>query len=573
MEKSIVVCLFCTFIITALHAGTCMSGNCYSGEGIYQFDSGGKYSGTFRNGKMHGYGSFVSRSGTKYVGAWYNGKRQGKGEMRFANGDFYSGDFRDNRLEGHGKIKYAVGDSYIGSWKYNKANGSGKYYFKDGDIYTGKFIAGKFHGKGTMQYANGSSYVGYWADNKKHGRGTYTDTNGRTKNGLWKYGKMTSGSSKPIYQNPVNHTPIADRSHSQNTREQRDYTKPHPDRPASNSDANRRRNQAQAVESRGVYTFSDGTEYIGTLVNGLPNGLGKVRYNNGDRYDGEWKHYNRHGVGVLTYANGRQIRGQWANGKLIQKDYDSHQAIDTANERYGDVKVWAVIVGISEYTTMPTLKYTDDDAYRMYAFLKSPEGGAVPDDQIRILIDQGANRTSILKTVRETFAKADPNDVVFFYYSGHGLSDSFVPVDFNGYANLLSYKDVVAALDMSQAKNKICIADACYAGGIDNVKTGERMPQKEFYDAFKRSKPGTALFLSSKQEEFSLEDHGLRSGVFSHYLIKALKGEADFNNNGIVTIQEAFDYVGTKVETYTRHRQTPMLAGNYDPNIPLASLR
>lgn len=79
--------------------------------------------------------------------------------------------------------------------------------------------------------------------------------------------------------------------------------------------------------------------------------------------------------------------------------------------------------------------------------------------------------------------------------------------------------------------------------------------------------------MSSRQEEYSLEDHGLRSGVFSHYLIKALKGAADNNANGIVTIQEAFDYVGHRVKTYTHNKQTPLLSGNYDPNIPLSSLR
>ena len=77
-----------------------------------------------------------------------------------------------------------------------------------------------------------------------------------------------------------------------------------------------------------------------------------------------------------------------------------------------EVKVWAVVVGIGRYTTMPVLKYTDDDAYHIYAFLKSPEGGALPDKQIRLLIDEDATRSNIIRAMRSVFLKADENDVV-----------------------------------------------------------------------------------------------------------------------------------------------------------------
>ena len=39
---------------------------------------------------------------------------------------------------------------------------------------------------------------------------------------------------------------------------------------------------------------------------------------------------------------------------------------------------------------MPVLRYTDDDAYQMYAFFKSPEGGALDDEHIRILINEAS---------------------------------------------------------------------------------------------------------------------------------------------------------------------------------------
>ncbi len=81
------------------------------------------------------------------------------------------------------------------------------------------------------------------------------------------------------------------------------------------------------------------------------------------------------------------------------------------------------------------------------------------------------------------------------------------------------------------------------------------------------------MLLSSKGDEFSLEDQGLRQGIFSHYLIRGLKGEADKNANKIVTIQELFDFVYEKVVTYTAHAQTPTITGKYDKNMPVAAIR
>ncbi len=79
--------------------------------------------------------------------------------------------------------------------------------------------------------------------------------------------------------------------------------------------------------------------------------------------------------------------------------------------------------------------------------------------------------------------------------------------------------------------------------------------------------------MSSKAEETSLESSGLRQGVFSHFLIRGLKGEADKNSDKVVTIQELFDFVFGNVRDYAGNRQSPVLKGTYDPMMPVAVLR
>ena len=79
--------------------------------------------------------------------------------------------------------------------------------------------------------------------------------------------------------------------------------------------------------------------------------------------------------------------------------------------------------------------------------------------------------------------------------------------------------------------------------------------------------------MSSKSKEFSLEDGGLRQGIFSHFLIRGLKGEADVNKNKTITVKELFDWVYTKVREYTGLAQTPMIAGDYDEKMPVGFIR
>ena len=50
----------------------------------------------------------------------------------------------------------------------------------------------------------------------------------------------------------------------------------------------------------------------------------------------------------------------------------------------------------------------------------------------------------------------------------------------------------------------------------------------------------------------SLESDTLRHGLFTYYLLRGLRGEADLNRNGEVTIGEVTDFVNRKVPAAAR---------------------
>lgn len=546
-------------VITAFQLpAQCISGNCQNGTGTYRYSATSKYTGQFKSSL-----------------------REGRGKMTLPNGAYYEGQFSRGKMHGEGSMTYANGDKYIGTWANELPNGTGKYFFKSKERYEGNFVNGEFDGQGTMYYPDGAYYAGAWQKNRKHGNGKLVTPNGKVTQGSWANGKptttSTSGNSGGLANKPTS-TQQRPAQNNNNGSSQTASTKPSPTKPDVNGLRNCGTNFCRS--GRGYYDYPDGSRWIGEFKEGYPNGKGVCYYSNGDRYEGEWVNNAPHGEGIMYFSTGRVYGAVWMNGSPI-KEVDSQEEVPAdpimadANK---SVKIWAVIVGVGRYTSMPSLKFTDDDAFRVYSFLKSPEGGALPDNQIAILVDESATRENILKTMRQYFLKADANDVVMLYFSGHGLEGCFLPVDYDGYNNKLRHEEVKQIFNASKAKHKLCIADACHSGSLSYgeglaAKGPAPVTLQRYYQAFEDADGGIALLMSSKAEELSLEDHGLRQGVFTYYVLRGLKGAADGNGDYLVTIKELYGYVYAKVREYTANVQTPVLTGSYDDAMPVAFRR
>lgn len=534
-------------LCSSLHAQVdCVEGNCINGNGVCVFPSGAKYVGEFLDGKIHGNGTLHFTDGRTYTGQWENSFRHGEGELTYPNGNLYKGEFRKNKMVGKGVMTFSNGNRYDGQWSNDHPNGLGKFFFANGDRYEGAFVNGQCEGKGTMYYADGAKYVGDWLKNKRHGEGTLVFADEERLKGEWVDDQYLADWTKLGFR--------------------------------GDTTTLRNCNQDYCQDGLGKFVYRDGSVYVGRFLNGLPDGVGTVYYTGGDRYEGNWKKHAPHGRGIMYYNSGKVIGAIWEYGRPLKKLYAENEGLTNdlvVTQKDVRVRIWAVVVGAARYSHMPVLRYTDDDAYQIYAFLKSPEGGALPDEQVKLLIDEDATRTNILDAMRTVFFKADENDVVLFYFSGHGLQGSFLPTDFDGYNNLIKHEEIKNLLQVSKAKHKLVVADACHSGSLLAMRSSTSVNQilMKYYKAFEDSTGGTALLMSSKSEEYSLEDGGLRSGIFSHFLVRGLKGEADKSENGIITIEELFSYVHQNVRLYTGNLQTPTLTGTYDNAMPVAVIR
>ena len=116
----------------------CIEGDCYNGHGTSTYADGeNKYLGEFKDGAMHGQGTFTGANGNKYIGEFEDSYMHGQGKYIYANGDIYVGEYVANERNGQGTHIYANGDIYAGEYFWNERTGEGTYTFADGSIKSG----------------------------------------------------------------------------------------------------------------------------------------------------------------------------------------------------------------------------------------------------------------------------------------------------------------------------------------------------------------------------------------------------------------------------------------------------
>lgn len=229
---------------------------------------------------------------------------------------------------------------------------------------------------------------------------------------------------------------------------------------------------------------------------------------------------------------------------------------------------FAVIVGCADYQMQNMdLRYSDDDAYRVYAYLKSCEGGSVPDENIAVLVDEAATKNNIINTMNDIFSKASPDDMLLFYFSGHGAESAFCPINTTDqYSSLLMHSDIKSVFKKYPSKYKICLADACFSGSIFQGMPASTTPTSTSSDA------NVVIIMSSKLTETSQENVKIRQGAFTYYLLKGLKGSADRDNDKVITLQELFPYIKANVLNFTSNAQTPVIEGNASRYMPIGTI-
>lgn len=257
---------------------------------------------------------------------------------------------------------------------------------------------------------------------------------------------------------------------------------------------------------------------------------------------------------------------------------------------------WALVIGIGQYQYpgIKQLKYTAKDAQDFASLLTDPKYGRFKKPNVTLLADAEATTTRIKSEIERLSEVAKPEDLVVMYISTHGSPRDLTTLDVNYivtydtnpnrlYATSLPMVTVVKdASKLIRAQRMAIFLDTCFSGAatLAGAFQGETLPASpgganrapdggkginftatvspQMLSQAGEGGRGRVIITASQSNESSWESHELKNGIFTYYLIQALK-----QNQGLMPISEVFnslrDQVSQRVRAEKNQIQRPMM--------------
>jgi len=254
---------------------------------------------------------------------------------------------------------------------------------------------------------------------------------------------------------------------------------------------------------------------------------------------------------------------------------------------------YALLVGVKAYdpNELHELAYSEADVTGLATVLKA--GGYEPANVVLMTQALGATKPRLLplaanirKELSLLLQDLEPADSVVVAFAGHGVqfagekSTYFCPADAKlaDRSTLIPLDDVYRELEASKAGLKLLLVDACR--NDPRTKNSRSRAEVEL-ESLNRPQvvppPGGVLaFFSCSEGEKAQEYEDLRHGVFFHFVIQGLGGEADLDGDGLISPEELAQFAKRRVRDYVREkngvRQMPELRGTSRDLVPLVRL-
>jgi TPR repeat protein/uncharacterized caspase-like protein len=253
---------------------------------------------------------------------------------------------------------------------------------------------------------------------------------------------------------------------------------------------------------------------------------------------------------------------------------------------------YALLVGVRQYgeNELRPLPFAEADVVQLAQVLR--DSGYRPENVVLLTQARGAENhrflplaANIRKELRLLLKNRARADSVIVAFAGHGVEfrgsndHFFCPMDaaLSDKQTLVSLGEVYKELEQCQAGFRLLLADACRN---DPVVDRSRRVTAELNSVTRpqTAQPpgGVAALFSCSAGELAFEHEELKHGVFFHYLIKGLQGEADLDGDRSVSLAELDLYIKKRVPDFVRGKfgkeQNPNLIGNTRGLVPVVSL-
>ncbi len=203
-----------------------------------------------------------------------------------------------------------------------------------------------------------------------------------------------------------------------------------------------------------------------------------------------------------------------------------------------EARRYALVVGANDGGPgRARLRYATDDARRVAQVLIELGGVQVGDEVLLLEPRRGDLERAFDELNRRLGARAGAarRQEVVVYFSGHSDETGLL---LGG--ERFEYGDLKTAIRTLDADVRVAILDSCASGAIVRAKGGRSVPA--FLVDESSAVAGHVFLTSSSADESSQEADRIASSFFTHALVTGLRGAADVDLNGQVTLTEAYRF-------------------------------
>ena len=497
------------------------------------------------------------------------------------------------------------GSEYFGEFEKGTRNGLGRALMSSGAYVSGQWKNDKFHGLGMMHNPEIGTYFGHWERKYRHGLGIQFLNSGDIQQGRWENNKLVEHialdeddylpalykafeAEKLFYfglpslfdlklianetiENQVKISQASNRT-----------------KPLISS------SQIVVAKNMKVDKLLPSIENVSSQIVGKQGIVtGRVRDNTGIaevtvdgmvvqvQPDGRFEHRTfipTDGKQVLIEATDlagltSQKQISLSRDTAIQSASISFDSLNPIGKRVAkNTDALALIIGVEGYKNTPAQAiYADSDA-KMFRDYASEKLG-IPDNSIETLINDGAELTDMLLSVKNWLARSVKQDKtdVYVFFAGHGLASDdgqkMYLLPYDGSPQLLDrtailrdelFSDIAAA----NPRSVTVFLDTCYSGttrGTDMLVASRpiaiRAKQQNIPDGF-------TVFTAAGGDQTAKPLEEAKHGMFSYFLMKGMEGDADSNRDNQITAAELHEYVEQNVVQQSGGSQVPELQGD-----------
>jgi WD40 repeat protein len=224
-------------------------------------------------------------------------------------------------------------------------------------------------------------------------------------------------------------------------------------------------------------------------------------------------------------------------------------------------RLFALVVGNDRFADQTrNLRFAVKDATDFTKMLEKTARPVFTDVQTRTLTN--ATKAAMVEAVNDLTGRMNPEDLFIFYVASHGRADDdlyyIYTSDFDG--NATAERSRISSLELMEysktipALHSIFFLDTCQAGGLESIVTA-------LYDSrisVLARALGMHIFAGAGTTQSALEGFE-GNGLFTHFLLSGIDGQADGDGDGSVRVMELTPFLMIHVRQASKGSQEPFI--------------